>query len=1024
MSIVIFPIAIVGLACRLPGRASSLNALWRILEQGGDAVTEIPAERWSRERFYHQRRSMPGHGVSFSAGIVENIYDFDAEFFGISSKEAQAMDPQQRLMLELAWEAMEDALIAPSALAGSRTAVYVGAASPDAGTSHADDICATTPYSMTGTNLSIISNRISYIFDLHGPSMTVDTACSSAMHALHQACQTLACGGADTALAGGVNVLLSPYPFVGFSQAHMLSPDGRCKVFDAEGNGYVRSEGGGLLLLQPLDAALAHGRRIHGVIRAVGLNSDGRTQGIALPSSEAQRDLLRQVYDGVDISPDRLSYMEAHGTGTAAGDPLETLAIGQALGMRRARPLLTGSVKCNLGHLETASAMAGIFKALLVLRERRVPPQIHISKLNPAINFKELNLRVPLRMTSLPRTGGLPLAGVNSFGFGGANGHMLLEAAPPRKKPRRIAAPAVDASGSSINYAFGSAADLIDNPTFFLSARSEASLRRLAGECADLLESGNIAPYDLAAGMALRREIMPHRLVVRAPSAEAAQNALRAVSQPGGEAELEHTLPGGETQYAQDVKPAPALPGGETEHYLIGECPLARVDSSVAPTHAVFAYSGNGGQWAGMGQKLMKEDSVFAGAAEEVARFLLPLSGLNYAELLRQGITEEDMARTELAQPLLFVLQVALTTALRARGVEPGMVMGHSVGEVAAAWACGALTLPDAALVIHHRSLLQGRTSGQGRMAAVNLGPEAALALPELRDGRLELAGINSPDSITLAGESEALAAVGERMRAQNVFFRELPLDYAFHSQAMDQLEAPLREALRGLRPRRARIPFISTVTGSEIDGRRLNADYWWRNIRLPVLFSQAMDAAISAGGAIFMEAGPHPVLQHYMRAALRRARREGAPLSTLMRGNGCTRAFQLAWRKAWIHGWPLRMEKFFPWPSGAEDLPHYRWNRQYHAVAATPECAKLLRGEADHPLLGWRKPGQNLWENTLDLQSHPWLEDHQVGDSVFFPAAAYLEMAMAAGGVGKKKRKTGEKGDTAQYRTQDLSKV
>ena len=961
MSILTFPIAIVGLACRLPGGVASLDDLWALLCAGRDAVTQIPADRWSVQRFFHARRAMAGRCVTKSAGIIENIYDFDAEFFGISRTEAEAMDPQQRLMLELAWEAFEDARLFPAALAGSRTAVYVGAASPDAGTSHADDMCATSPYSMTGTNLSIISNRISYIFDLHGPSMTIDTACSSSMHALHQACQTLASGGADRALAGGVNVLLSPYPFVGFSQAHMLSADGRCKVFDATGNGYVRAEGGGLLLLQPLDAALAQGRRIHGVIRAVGLNSDGRTQGIALPNGAAQESLLRAVYGAADVDLDNMAYMEAHGTGTAVGDPIEMGAIGRALGAGRARPLLTGSVKCHVGHLETASAMAGIFKALLVLRQRRVPPQIHIRKLNPAIDFAGLGLRVPLRMAVLPRTPGLPLAGVNSFGFGGANGHALLEAAPT--SPRRR----VRASGAF------RLPQAVPSAPFFLSARSEASLRQLAGLCARRLEEAPESFAALAAGMARCREVQPHRLAVTGADAATVAQALRAVEERV-DAEQGH---------------APVM--GECLGVFRGR-PSANSAAGVA-----FVYSGNGSQWAGMGKTLLHGDAVFARAVREVSALLLPLCGRDMAGLLDAGVTPELLALTEVAQPLLFMVQVGLTEALRARGLHPDMVWGHSVGEVAAAWACGALSLPDAALVIHHRSSQQGRTRGMGRMAAVNLSPEEAQALPAALAGLLEVAGVNTPGSVTLAGDADILRELEQELHERNIFFRMLPLDYAFHSRSMDGIEEPLCAALRGLRPRRGRIPFISTVTGGRLDGRRLDAHYWWRNVRCPVLFAQATACALEAGARLALEVGPHPVLQHYVRDGLRRARLEGGVTGTLVRNDQCVAALDRAWRKAWVMGWPLRMEALYPQPAPEADLPAYPWNRQTIRTAPTPESEQWLHGAAAHPLLGWCRPGQDVWENTLDLSSHPWVKDHQVGESVFFPAAAYLEMALAA---------------------------
>lgn len=945
------PIAIIGVACRLPGDVDSLDSLWPILANGRDAVTSIPAGRWDTARFLHPRRSMPGHTVSVRAGVIENIYAFDPVFFGISRKEAEVMDPQQRLLLELTWEALENASIPPSSLAGSDTAVFVGAASPDAGTRHADDICATSPYSMTGTNLSIIANRISYIFDFHGPSLTIDTACSSAMYALHQACQALAAGGAGMALAGGANVLLAPYPFVGFSQAHMLSPDGCCKVFDASGNGYVRAEGGGVLLLQPLDAALAQGRHIHAVIRGVACNSDGRTQGIALPSALAQERLLREVYEAASCRPDQLTYLEAHGTGTAAGDPVETAAIGHALGMQRAAPLVIGSVKCNLGHLETASAMAGIMKSLLVLREGRIPPQIHITRLNPAIDLKGLNLRVPLRMIRMPRVSGRPLVGVNSFGFGGANGHLLLEAAPDTPhRVRRIHAV----------------------PPLFLSARSEVSLRALAGKYAQRIQEQKNVYYDLAAGTALTREVMPCRLVVNADSAEDNIAVLRAFA-------TSREKTGSRLNQGEAIR---------TDAHLRAGRPLT-----------AFVFSGNGGQWAGMGKALLA-DAAFASQARKIANLMLPLSGVDLVELLRTA-TPLDMERTEVAQQLLFLVQAGLCAALAQTGMTADAVFGHSVGEVAAAWYSGALSLKDAVKVIYYRSLYQGQTHGLGRMAAASVSLEEAEHLAA-QYGDVEIAGVNAADAVTLSGSSESLARIGEELQRRRIFFKMLPLEYAFHSSRMDGVKAELLHSLKGLRGRVTRIPFISTVTGG-LMRRACIAAYWWRNVRQPVDFQRATQTALDMGVRFFLEIGPHSILLRYLRSGLKQTRLndgngvDGWAGGTLTRDGDCLSQFHASWRAAWVHGWPLDMRRHFPVPGRHMSLPSYPWNREDCQIAPTPECAGYIKARAEHPLLGWRTAGAHLWENVLDLENSPWIGDHKVGKSVYYPAAAFLEMALAA---------------------------
>lgn len=937
-SCVTAPIAIVGVACRLPGGVRSLDDLWALLAEERDAVTEVPSSRWDTARFLHPQRDMAGHTVSVCAGVLDNIYDFDPAFFGISRKEAEAMDPQQRLLLELTWEAFEDAQIAPSQLAGSDTAVFVGAASPDAGTCHADDICATSPYSMTGTNLSIIANRIAYIYNFHGPSLTIDTACSSAMYALHQACQTLASGGAGMAVAGGANVLLAPYPFVGFSQAHMLSPDGHCKVFDASGNGYVRAEGGGILLLQPLDVAIREGRHIHAIIRGIGTNSDGRTQGIALPSAEAQEQLLRDVYASAGLSPEQLAYVEAHGTGTAAGDPVETAAIGRALGMGRKKPLVIGSVKCNLGHLETASAMAGIMKSLLVLRERRVPPQIHLHHLNPAIDCKGLNVRVPLHMTPLGKMTDSPLVGVNSFGFGGANGHVVLEAGPATGR------------GSSKKHSMA---------PIFLSAKSETSLRMLAGLYADSLHSIPDKQYDLAFGGLNGREMLPQRLVVCGNNAAEQETALRAFA---------------------SEKESPLATYGETT--VVGE-----------KDRTAFVFAGNGGQWAGMGKALLA-NKAFASKAREVAKLMQAYGTGDVLEQL-STITPEAMERTENAQQLLFVVQVGLCAALEEMGIVADVAFGHSVGEVAAAWYCGALSLKEAVRVIYWRSFWQGKTAGLGKMAAAGLSFEEATLLAR-QYGDVEVAANNDANSVTLTGNEESLIAIGNELQRDHVFFKMLPLNYAFHSCHMEGIKKDLLASLKGLRGKKAVRLFISTVTGA-CHQAACNATYWWRNVREPVQFHGAVQTALGMGVRHFMEIGPHSILLRYIRNGFKTADVDGWVGGTLTANGDCLHDFATAWRSAWAHGWPCNMDRHFPRPGNRMDLPIYPWDKQDCQPAVTPECAGLVRARAEHPLLGWRVQGLHSWEQTLDLGSSPWIGDHKVGEQVYYPAAAFLEIVLAA---------------------------
>ncbi|MBQ7584984.1 MAG: type I polyketide synthase, partial [Desulfovibrionaceae bacterium] len=666
------PIAIIGVGLRLPGAVNHLDALWKILQEGRDCISEIPEDRFNAWRFYHPDRTHPGTSVCMQAGLLDSIYAFDCDFFGISLKEASAMDPQQRILLELTWEALEDAGIKPSSLSGSDTCVYVGAASPDSGTCHADDLCSSSPYSMTGTNLSIIANRISYIFNWHGPSFTLDTACSSSMYALHTACQTLAQGGASLAIAAGVNVLLAPYAFVGFSQAYMLSPEGRCKVFDAKGNGYVRSEGGGVLVLEPLELALAQGHNIKAIIRGIGCNSDGRTQGIALPSAKAQEELLATIYDQANCDPETLSYLEAHGTGTVVGDPIEVRAIGRALAQKRSQALPLGSIKCHVGHLETASAMAGIMKALTLMRYQKITPQIHLEELNPEIDFAALKVRVPLEMEDLPSQGTPFRIGVNSFGFGGANGHVLLEAPNNNHQPKI--------------YAQGTPSAL---PPLFLQAKSETSLTKLAFMVGERITPSNYAA--LASTLALRRESMPYRLVAEAKDLETLKEALKS-------------------------------PNLDSQNLIFGQ-------SNLQDTHpqTAFVFTGNGCHWLGMAQDLLSWPT-FLNKVKEVSDLFYDLSQVDLLTSLKTA-TKEDLEKTELTQPLIFMIQMGLCEILAEQGIKPDVVFGHSVGEVAAVQAAGLLSLSDAVKVIYYRSLYQGKTKGLGQMAAAKLEVGEALDL-------------------------------------------------------------------------------------------------------------------------------------------------------------------------------------------------------------------------------------------------------------------------------------------------------
>ncbi|MGS0896240.1 SDR family NAD(P)-dependent oxidoreductase [Burkholderia stagnalis] len=948
-------IAIIGVACRFPGSANNLGDFWRLLRDERDAVTEIPPDRFGTDFYQHPSKREPGKSYTFAAGVLNDVAGFDAAFFGISPREAVQMDPQQRLLLELAWEAFEDAGVRPADMRGSNCGVYVGVAGTDYGNRNMDDLNVIDPYSATGNTLSIASNRVSYLFDLRGPSMSVDTACSSSLVALHQAVRALQSGEADVALAGGVNLLLHPFGFVSFSKASMLSPRGRCRAFDATGDGYVRSEGGAFVLLKPLERALADGDTIHAVIAGSGVNSVGHSPGgISVPGAAAQASLLRGVYARAGIDPRSLAYLEAHGTGTAVGDPIEARALIDVVsgGRPADRPLLIGSVKTNIGHLETASGMAGLLKAVLCLKHRAVPRSLHFVTPNPGIDFEGGRLRVVDRYTALDSDGAPLTVGVNSFGFGGTNAHVVLTEAPaavPRAAPVSVATPTPPALSPLV-----------------LTARTPGALGLLAGRYLAALDSGDDDWQALAAGATRFRQWHAHRAIVAPADLAEGRAALAALTEP-----------------SSDGLPTCVTAG----------------DAPAEQARTALVFSGNGCQWVGMGTQLYAEDAVFKAALDEVDALWCADGSSSLVDVMRTGSSPEWLAATENAQPLLFAIQVGLTRVIDARGMRYDAAIGHSVGEIAAAWVTGALSLADAVRVIKIRSRAQAMTRGSGRMAAVGVGEAAACELIA-RHGlaqRVEIAGVNGPDAVTLAGELQGLQALEATLRGSGKFFQMLELDYAFHSRHMDRIEPVVLAELAGLRPRPGNGGFVSTVTGGVLDGNELGAHYWWRNIREPVRFGDGVACLIGQGVRLFVEVSPHSILRSYVKQTLAAAGVAGLALPTLKRDHGGAATLWRAILAAVAHGAAVDPDRFAPRASHAA-LPTYPWQRDRYWIMPTAEGYGLVNRRREHPLLGYRLHEHAFaWENQLDPAKLPMLADHVVDGGVAFPGAGYVEMALAA---------------------------
>lgn len=936
-------VAIIGCSLRIPG--SSTSSFWQDLIDKRDLVTEVDPTRWSVEHYLHPAKEHPGSSYTFAAGSLGDLSLFDAGFFGLSPREVSQMDPQQRLLLEMSWESMESAGIPPSSLRGSHCGVFIGIASVDYGYRLADDLSAIDTSTGTGTAPSIASNRISYFFDLHGPSISMDTACSSSLVAFHQACRSILSGETEMALTGGISLHLHPIGFIVFSKANMLSRKGRCRVFDESGDGYVRSEGGGVFLLKEYHQALADGDPILAVVANSAVNTDGSKSGLTVPNVHAQISLMRRTYDQAGISPDQIDYIEAHGTGTAVGDPIEARAIGEALGKRRESPLPIGSVKSNLGHLETASGVAGLAKALYSIQHRALPATIGITRLNPHIHFEEWNIEVVTDTRSLPQSGRI-IIGVNSFGFGGANAHVILESPPESEALQAATHPAPQQA-----------------IPLHLSARSDAALRSVAAGFADFLTQTEPDFYATAWSAHYRREQHSRGLLIYARSRKEAVQAL--------------------TRFAKT---------GEAREVYLGD----RIKGASLPA---FVYSGNGCQWERMGKRLLAESETFRQTITVIDRLFAHFSDYSLLKELTGANGPDRFAATEIAQPALFALQVGITMMLRERGVEAAAVVGHSVGEVAAAWACGALSLADAVEVIYFRSQFQGRTAGQGEMTAVNLGtPEMLQLLQQPEFDQVCLAGSNSSRGVTLAGPADRLTRVEMLLERRSITFKRLRLNYAFHSPSMDPIKEGLISKLAGIKPQAEKIPFISTVSGKSLPGSELTADYWWRNVRKRVRFKCAVDRLIENGINTFVEIGAHPVLRGYLNDSLRDHQVSGAIIGTLERGKDDRFMVDGAAARVLLTGAPLDYRRWFPSAGKFVPLPTYPWQREAYWHPVSSQSQGLLARHYEHPLLGYRLRQQQLtWESELDTQRHPWLADHLVGDGVVFPGAGFVELALAA---------------------------
>src|SRR5262245_16078719 len=947
------PIAIVGIGCRLPGGVRSPDDLWTLLVGGGDGVVEVPSDRWDLTATYHPDYSRPGRANTRWGGFLDEIDRFDAQFFGISPREAEPADPQQRLLLEVAYHAVEDAGLTLAALANKRASVYVGICSWDYSFLQLmpEARAAIDAYTNLGSSLCIAANRISYFFNLLGPSLAVDTACSSSLVATHLGCRSIWNGESELAFVGGVNLMLRPELTIGFSKASMLSPDGRCKSFDSRANGYVRGEGAAVVILKPLSRALADRDRIYALIRATAVTQDGRTAGISVPNQTAQQANIADALRLAQLAPESVQYVEAHGTGTPVGDPIEAAALGAVYGKARRleERCLIGSIKSNIGHLEAAAGITGLIKTALCLQHRQIPKTLHFENPNPQVDFDDLRLKVAQGLQPWPETHGQPpRAAVNSFGFGGTNGHAILEAPPDIKIPARIRPQAVDDVAWILPLSARSASALSDLAGSYLAAlRDDRGLR-----CAAL--------RDICFSAGVKRSLHEFRLALV------------------GRDHVELA--------------------GDLEAFLRGES-RANTSSgrrSANSSQPVFICSGMGQQWWAMGRELLAQEPVFRRVIEEVSALFDRLADWC---LLQELTAEEQTSRiqqTHIGQPAIFALQVAVAALWRSWGIEPAAVVGHSAGEMAASYICGALSLEDAVRVTFHRSRLQQQTAGQGSMLAVGISREEAAAWVARHPRASSISSVNGTTSITLSGDAAVLRQIDKALNEADVFSRPLRVDVPYHSPAMEQLEAELVDCLRHIRPRPARTPFFSTVTGTAVSGSELDARYWYQNVRQPVLFQDALGAIIDTGRTVFLELGAHPILRHDIAQCLDQKSAAGTTLGCLRREERERAALLGSLGRLYTLGAEIDWQKVFPADATAIRLPLYPFQADtYWRESDTTRRMRI--GRTIHPLLGNRlEAPKPSWSNTLDIASLTYLADHRIGDAIIFPGAGYVEMALA----------------------------
>jgi phthiocerol/phenolphthiocerol synthesis type-I polyketide synthase A len=937
------PIAVVGMGCRFPGGVDNPAQYWRLLQDGASGIVRVPPERWDADTYYSDDHTVPGTICSREGGFLTSWQpdEFDAEFFGISPREAASMDPQQRLLHEVAWEALENAGITAQAIRGTQTSVFVGQTTYDyglvCGRLPPEDIDPHMPF---GNAANFAAGRLSYFLGVHGPAVVVDTACSSSLVAIHLACQSLRRRESDQALAAGVNLMLGTANSIATSRWGMLAPDGRCKTFDADADGYVRSEGCGVVVLKRLGDALRDGDSVLAVVRGSAVNQDGPSSGQTVPSGPAQQAVLRAALAAARLEPSEIDYIEAHGTGTALGDPIELGALSQVFGERDGSvPLVLASVKTNLGHLESAAGIAGFIKTVLSLGHGYIPRHLHFKQLTPNAIEGASRFTIPAQGMSWPAVNRMRRAGVSSFGVSGTNAHVVLEEAPtpdPLKSPASQPEPVVN--------------------TLVISGKTPARIASTAAMLAEWMigEGADVPLADVA------HTINHHRTQHKTFATVCARDR------------------------AQAVAGLQALAAGESAVGVVG------AHDGLCKPGTVFVYSGQGSQWAGMGRQLLADESAFAAAVDELEPSFVEHVGFSLWQVLAEG---EAVAGDARVQPVLMGLQLALTTLWRSYGVEPDAVIGHSMGEVTAAVVAGALSPAEGLRVIATRSRLMSRLAGQGAVALLELDAEAAEQLiadfPEV-----SLAGYLSSRQTVIAGSVAQVDAVIAAVTAQEQFARRVNMEVASHTALMDPILPELRSALADLAPKAPTIPFISTVADTATTPA-LDAAYWVANVRQSVRLRQAITTA-AEHHATFIEISPHPILTHAVSETVESTHHHS--IGTLSRDGDDTVSFHSNLNSTHVAYPPQLPHPPEPHPV----LPSAPWHHTQHWVSAKDRVKAAESAPRAGTLLGEHiavatTPPTHLWQARLGPSTKPYPGSHQNHDVELVPVSVLLQTLSAA---------------------------